>query len=250
MRLSFNISYDGTNYSGWQRQPNGITVQEEIEKALTTILRNPIPITGCGRTDAGVHASDYYFHCDVDRESVTTDKIVYQLNSLLPDDITINEVSEVDDDWNARYSAVTRSYEYFFHTKHDPFIRKYSYYYPGLNDVSLSAINIFCDFILNQQEFKVFCKTNSGVNHYLCDIYQVTFQEIDEHKFKFKIKANRYLRGMIRLMVGAMLNFGRGKITKNDLEHSFDNQVSLPINWSVPGHALFLSEVTYPILKQ
>ncbi len=249
MRLSFNIAYDGSNYSGWQVQPNGKTVQEFIEQAFETILRYSIPITGCGRTDTGVHASDYYFHCDVEDDSVIIDKIVYQLNSVLPDDISIKNVSVVNSDWSARYSALTRSYEYFIHTEHNPFIRHYSFYYPNLKELPYIEIDAYCDFINSQREFKTLCKSKSAANHYRCNIYSVEFRELGNHRYVFNIKANRFLRGMIRLMVGAMLNVARGKLSINDLKLAFDNQESLPINWSVPGHALFLSRVTYPEIK-
>ena len=243
MRLLFSISYDGTTYAGWQRQPHDLTVQEVIEKALFTIIRIVTPITGCGRTDAGVHASEYYFHCDI--KVVNLDKIVYQLNSVLPADIVIHNVRQVDDEFSARFNATKRSYEYFIHTAQDPFIRQYSFYYPQLETISIERLDEFCTFIAEQSEFVPFCKSNSGVNHYRCSIYDVKLIKLEDGKYKFCIQANRYLRGMIRLMVGAMLNYGREKLTMAQLITAFEEQSLLSLSWSVPGHGLFLSEVLY-----
>jgi tRNA pseudouridine38-40 synthase len=245
MRLLFSISYDGKSYAGWQRQPNALTIQEVLEQALYTITRSETPIVGCGRTDAGVHASSYYFHCDIPDDYVGIDNVVYKLNSVLPSDIVVHHVNPVDDEFSARYRATKRSYEYFLHTQHNPFIREYSYYYPQLRELPTERINGFCQFISTQNEFKPLCKSNSGVDHYKCTIYDVRFVELDGGRYKFCIQANRYLRGMIRLMVGAMLNYARQKLNMEQLSISFAEQVQLPLNWSVPGHGLFLSEVLY-----
>ena len=250
MRLLFSISYDGTPYAGWQRQPNALTIQEVVEQALYTITRSEVSIVGCGRTDASVHASAYFFHCDILEEKVVLDKIVYQLNSVLPVDIVVHDVKKVESEFSARYQATKRSYEYYLHTQHDPFIRQYSYYYPQLTQLSTDHIEEFCQFIAKQKEFKPLCKSNSGVNHYKCDIYDVRLVELEEGRYKFCIQANRYLRGMIRLMVGAMLNYGRSKLTMEQLTTAFEGQSQLPLNWSVPGHGLFLSEVLYEELTK
>ncbi len=245
MRLLFSISYDGTSYAGWQRQPNALTIQEVIENALYTITRSAVAITGCGRTDAGVHASAYFFHCDLLVEYVDLDKIVYQLNSVLPADIVLHDVRGVHDEFSARYNATKRSYEYFIHTQPDPFIRQYSYYYPQMSQMPPDRLDGFCQFIAKQYEFKPLCKTNSGVNHHKCDIFDVRIVELDGGRYKFCIQANRYLRGMIRLMVGAMLNYGRSKLTMEQLTIAFAQQSLLSPSWSVPGYGLFLSEVLY-----
>lgn len=245
MRLLFSISYDGKSYAGWQRQPNAITVQEIIEQALYTINRSEISITGCGRTDAGVHAAAYYFHCDIPTVQVQLDNIVYKLNSVLPADIVVHNVHEVHNEFSARYNAIKRSYEYFIHTAPNAFIREYSYYYPQLKQLSTERLDYFCQFISAQNEFVPLCKSNSGVNHYFCKIYDVRLVQLEEGRYKFCIQANRFLRGMIRLMVGAMLNYGREKLTMEQLVTAFEEQSILPLSWSVPGHGLFLSEVLY-----
>ncbi len=245
MRLLFSISYDGKAYAGWQRQTNAITVQEVIEQALYTITRLTISITGCGRTDAGVHAAAYYFHCDMSAEQVELDNMVYKLNRVLPADIVVHDVTDVNNEFSARYSAVKRSYEYFIHTDHNAFIREYSYYYPQLKQISTERSERFCQFIRAQKDFVPLCKSNSGVKHYRCTIYDVRVVELDGGRYKFCIQANRFLRGMIRLMVGAMLNYGREKLTMEQLVTAFEEQTLLPLSWSVPGHGLFLSEVLY-----
>ncbi len=250
MRLLFSISYDGTSYAGWQRQPNALTIQEVIEQALYKITRSELSIVGCGRTDAGVHASAYFFHCDIIEGNMILNKVVYQLNRVLPPDIVVHDVKKVDNEFSARYEANKRSYEYNLHTQQDPFIRQYSYYYPQLTQLPTERIEGFCQFIAKQKEFKPLCKSNSGVNHYKCDIYDIRLVEHEGGRYKLCIQANRYLRGMIRLMVGAMLNYGRSKLTMEQLTIAFERQSQLPLNWSVPGHGLFLSEILYQELTK
>lgn len=236
-----DISYKGTNYHGWQTQPNGMTVQEKIEKALAVLLKGKIAITGSGRTDAGVHAKQQIGHFDFDQ--IDREKLVYKLNSFLPNDIAINSIRPVVPDANARFSASSRTYHYHIHQSKNPFNMGGSYYFkPELN---IDEINESCEIIKNWQNFECFSRVHTEVNHFNCDIFEAVWIQ-EKNKHVFKVSANRFLRGMVRAMVGTLLDIGLGKKSISDLHHILASNDRKLAGRAVPPEGLFLQEVSYP----
>ncbi|MEQ1744386.1 MAG: tRNA pseudouridine(38-40) synthase TruA [Saprospiraceae bacterium] len=245
MRYFLHLAYRGTRYSGWQRQPNAPSVQETLETALATLLRQPVEIVGCGRTDAGVHARFYvaHFDCDVDLPS----KFLNGLNSLLPDDIAAHEVLHVQPDAHARYDAVERSYEYHISLRKDPFAVETAWFYPQGARLNTDALHAVAVLLPEYEAFVPFCKTESGVGHYRCTITDARWELLPEQaKMVFHISANRFLRGMVRLIVGACVLAGKGQIALEDIRAALESQTPLPKSWSVPPQGLFLTGVRYP----
>ena len=243
MRWKIALSYLGTNYAGWQRQPGDLTVQQVLEESLSTILRQPIEIIGCGRTDAGVHARHYIAHFDA--ESFDTAKTVYHTNAILPTDIAIHSIVEADPEFHARYDATERLYCYYLHFEKDPFLHSTSYYFHQAHEINWDALHESAAVLLSFDQFKPFCKTGSDADHYRCRIMESSWQ-VDEHKAVYTIRANRFLRGMVRLIVGASLNAGINKITVEQIKDSLRDQSAMPHAWSVPAQGLFLEDIVYP----
>jgi tRNA pseudouridine38-40 synthase len=242
LRYKAHISYFGANYSGWQRQPNAHTVQEEVETALSTYLRIETPVTGCGRTDAGVHASDYVLHFDTDKE--LTEKNIKGMNALLPDAISINKIEGVTDDFHARFHCTSRSYIYYLHRKKNPFLIGRSYHFKQFDHINQERLQEAATLIKSYSDFFPFCKTKSDVDNYTCSNFSNQW-EWQKETAVYKVSANRFLRGMVRLLVGAQLNIGLGKLTLDELRLSMESQTRLKSDWSVPAHGLFLNEMTY-----
>ena len=243
MRWRIDLAYQGTNYSGWQKQPGDKTVQQTVENALSMILREPIEIVGCGRTDAGVHARQYTAHLDLHGYHVI-DKIIYQLNSVLPQDISIHNISEAPDDFHARYDALERHYKFYIHFYKDPFLQNLSYYFQSNSPLDDDAMEQAANLLMKYDEFLPFCKTGSDAKHYKCQLTESAWTFSNEQAI-YSIKANRFLRGMVRLIVGACLNVGLGKLSIADLARCLDMQTPLPIQWSVPPEGLFLENIKY-----
>lgn len=243
MRYFARIAYKGTNFFGWQSQSSGIaTLQQTIEKALTQISGDSISIIGCGRTDTGVHASDYYFHFN--SEKAWEDR-EYQLNAVLPYDISIKRINAVDIGFHARYDAIKRTYEYHLHTYKDPFLQGLSYHYKESIDIML--MNQFSNILLNYSDFSTFCKSGTDVSNKNCQLYKAQWSEgIGDGRYIFRISSNRFLRGMVRLIVGMCLNAGKKKITMDALKYALENKLPLDQAWSVPPEGLYLSEIQYP----
>lgn len=244
-RYRFTISYHGGDYCGWQVQPNVVTVQGEIEKRLSQLAQTPIEIIGCGRTDTGVHASDYVFHTDI-ATSVETDDLRYKLNSMLPSTIAIHDVEECDPLFHARYDAISRSYTYFIHFEKDPFRDGLSYQCPYGRQIDTDQLKEFTELLLRYEDFATFCKAHSDVKHTRCRIDSAAWI-IDDYprSIRFEITANRFLRGMIRLIVGASINLSRGKLELSDIKNALEQQTLLPLAWSAPAEGLYLSAVRY-----
>lgn len=235
-----DITYRGTHFNGWQTQPNGITVQEEIEKALKVILRKTTPITGSGRTDTGVHASQQIAHFDADE--IEESQLMYKLNSFLTKDIAINAISQVLPSAHARFDAVSRVYHYHLHQKKNPFKVGNSYYFTPL--LNVRAINQGCEIIKKWQNFECFSRVHTEVNHFNCDISEAEWlHNNDAHLFK--IKANRFLRGMVRAVVGTLIDIGMGKITLANLEEILESRDRKKAGRAVIADGLFLQEVNY-----
>jgi tRNA pseudouridine38-40 synthase len=245
MRYFLTLSYLGTRYSGWQVQPNAPSVQADLEKALTTILRQNIEVTGCGRTDAGVHARYYVAHFDAEGGLPPT--FLNGLNSLLPDDIAAHSVQPVASEAHARYDAFERSYEYHIALRKDPFETDTAWIFPQSGKLDLKRMQESADLLPNYAAFLPFCKTDSGTEGYGCELKSAFWEhKPDEYRLIFHITANRFLRGMVRLIVGACVNAGLGKIEVADVQSALDEQKPLKKSLSVPPQGLFLTGVRYP----
>jgi len=252
MRHFMTLSYLGTRYSGWQVQPNAPSVQAEIENALSAFFGGKAcPITGCGRTDAGVHARNYVAHFDTDAELPA--HFLKGINSILPKDIAIHRVKRVPD-WDtpeeephARFSAYQRSYEYHIVTRKDPFTLETAWYYPQSARLDVQALQDVALLVSNYDTFFPFCKTDSGADHYRCVLKQAYWKALpEEHQLIFYITANRFLRGMVRLIVGACIQAGNGLIRVSDVQTALDKQQPLAKSLSVPPQGLFLTDIRYP----
>ncbi len=237
-----DISYKGTNYHGWQIQPNGLSVQEEIEKALSTLLQTETAITASGRTDAGVHATQQVAHFDSDIE-MNVSQIVYKLNSFLDQDVSINSIRPVNNETNARFSAISRKYHYHIHQTKNPFKNGISYHFHP--ELTVNLINDACEIIKDWQQFECFSKVHTEVNHFHCDIFQVKWEQ-EKTNHVFEITANRFLRGMVRAIVGTLIDVGLGKTSLEQLKQILESNNRSEAGRAVSPDGLYLQEVTYP----
>lgn len=245
MRYFLTLSYLGTRYSGWQAQPNASSVQATLEAALSTILRQPVELTGCGRTDAGVHARGYVAHFDAPEKLPPT--FLNGLNSLLPDDIAVWDLRPVHPEAHARYDAFERSYEYHISLRKDPFHSKTAWFYPQHQLLDLEKMQHLAGIFLRYNAFYPFCKTHSSATHYNCELKQARWElRPSDHRLVFLVTANRFLRGMVRLMTGACIRVGAGKLPATAIEQALENQTSLKKSLSVPPQGLCLTSVKYP----
>lgn len=242
MRYFITFSYDGTRYHGWQIQPNGNSVQEELQKALTTLLRKPTDVVGAGRTDAGVHARRMVAHFDSDA-AVDCAQLAYKLNRFLPRDISVSGVEPVDDGMHARFSATSRTYHYYIHTFKDPFLRAYSceIHYP----LDFDMMNEAAAVLMEYDDFGAFCKSNSDVKTTLCRVTAARWHRLSPHSWYFEITANRFLRNMVRAVVGTLIEVGRHRLSVSDFRRVVEGGRRTEAGESMPGHALFLEDVKY-----
>lgn len=247
MRYFSELAYNGTNYFGWQKQPNQVSVQETIDHAFSTILRMPIEITGCGRTDTGVHASQYFIHFDFQGE--LPKGFLNRINKFLPKDISIKSIFEVQPEAHARFDAFHRSYEYHLDFHKNPFQINTTYYFPFSNQLDFEKMNQAAAVLLEFDEFFPFCKTNTDAKTMKCEMKRSEWI-LDEKspKMVFHISANRFLRGMVRLIVGMCLNIGLDKISIAEVRKALETQTRLKKSLSVPPQGLFLTEIKYPFL--
>lgn len=245
MRYFLSLSYLGTSFSGWQRQPNASSVQETLETALSTILRRPTEITGCGRTDAGVHARYYIAHFDA--EDALPPTFIIGLNSLLPPTIAVKSVHPVHAEAHARYDAYERSYEYHIALNKDPFAINTAWFFPQNARLDIDLMQQAAALIPHYEAFFPFCKTHSGVDSYICQVKEAVWElRPEEDRLMFKITANRFLRGMVRLIVGASVQAGMGKISIEAIDTALREQTMLGKSLSVPAEGLALTGVKYP----
>lgn len=248
MRYFLRLAYNGTNFSGWQRQPNNPTVQQILEESFSTILRSRIEITGCGRTDAGVHASSYIAHFDFDGEFPPGFK--NRINRFLPKDIAVHEITEVHDDAHARFNAVRRSYEYHIVFEKNPFLTETALAVNYGDKLDFEKMQEAAKLLLNYEDFFTFCKTNHDAKTTLCDLMRSEWVQVDGgKKWIFHISANRFLRGMVRLIVGMCLNVAEGKIDLETVREAMENKTQLKRAESAPAHGLFLTKIEYPFLS-
>ncbi|AUS06084.1 tRNA pseudouridine(38-40) synthase TruA [Pseudotamlana carrageenivorans] len=242
MRYFLELSYNGKPYHGWQNQPNAISVQEVLAKALTTILGEKISIMGAGRTDAGVHASQMFAHFD-SQMAFEKDKFLYKLNSYLPLDIAINDVFRVHDEAHTRFDALSRQYLYRITTKKNVFQYEQSYFVKKPLDVD--KMNAASKILFDYEDFQCFSKSNTDVKTYNCEIMKAEWFYKDD-ELHFVIKANRFLRNMVRAIVGTMVNIGLGKIAVEEMHSIIQSKSRCEAGFSVPAHALFLTHIEYP----
>lgn len=242
MRYFFEIAYKGTRFHGWQRQNNATTVQETVEECLSVMLKTPVEIVASGRTDAGVHCKQQFFHTDLE-ELADNNNFIWKLNSFLPEDISIESIHEVPDEAHARFDAVSRSYEYHIHTGKSPFLNGLSSRY--YKEPDLELMSTACEFLLGEQDFKSFSKTKTDVNTFICRIFEARWEQRDDN-FVFHISANRFLRGMVRAIVGTMIDIGSGKFPPQNMKSIIAAKNRKAASSAAPAEGLYLTRVVYP----
>ena len=272
MRFFISISYKGTRFCGWQTQPEQLSVQDEIERALTLLLGEKCEVTGAGRTDAGVHAINYVAHFDTDNPLPLQDseRVIYKINAILPSDIVVHDICNVSRTAHARYDAIGRSYCYFVHTRKDPFLPDFSYYFPY--NVEIAKMNEAAKYLIGEKDFTTMAKLHSDVKTNICKVTDAfweagspigvtpllptAFQGVlslshgqkyeDSGAFCFTISANRFLRNMVRAIVGSLLEVGRGKNKPEWIRDILLKKNRSLAGNSVPAHPLFLTKIEYP----
>lgn len=242
-RYFITFSYDGTRYHGWQIQPNGNSVQAEMQKALTVLLRKQTEVVGAGRTDAGVHAAKMVAHFDTDTV-FDAGQLAYRLNRILPRDIAVDSIEKVSDDMHARFSALWRTYHYFIHTRKNPFADKYSCEIHYKLDFAL--MNEAGRMLTEYDDFGAFCKSHTDVKTTLCKVTEARWDDMGNGQYRFTITANRFLRNMVRAVVGTLIDVGRKKISIGEFEKIVESKRRTNAGESMPAHALFLQDIVYP----
>jgi tRNA pseudouridine38-40 synthase len=242
LRYFLQLSYNGKAYHGWQNQPNAISVQEVLEKAISTILKNKISIMGAGRTDAGVHASKMFAHFDFE-EKINYKDFIYKLNSFLPKDIAVADVFEVNTETHARFDALSRTYHYKISTLKTVF--DYDFAFQVQLPLDIEAMNRAGEILLEYKDFQCFSKSNTDVKTYHCDIKEAFWQG-NAAQLTFVITADRFLRNMVRAIVGTMVDIGLGKLKPKDLHHIIASKDRSEAGFSAPAHGLYLVEIVYP----
>lgn len=241
MRYFVEFSYNGTNYHGWQKQPNAHTVQEELNKCLSVLLQKEIDLMGAGRTDAGVHAKQMFAHFDY-KNPINTESIVYKMNSFLPNDVSVSKIFEVKEDTHARFSATSRTYKYYISEKKNIFNPNLHLVYKNLD---MDKMNEACTYLIGEQDFTSFSKLNTDTFTNNCTITKAVWEK-EGDTYVFIISANRFLRNMVRSVVGTLLDVGCGKIKASDLKNIIDKKDRCEAGVSVPAKALFLTQINYP----
>ena len=238
------ISYKGTSYHGWQVQSNSVTVQEILDDALSVVLSEKISTIGAGRTDAGVHAMVFCANFDSISPDLSTIKnLVFRLNRFLPEDISVNSIKKVLPDANARYSAISRTYKYYISKIKDPFFDNSSWFLHG--NIDITAMNKACRLLFNHSEFTSFSRLHSNAKTNICKIYNVAWEEAD-NRLVFTIQADRFLRNMVRAIVGTMVEIGFGKMNLKEFEEIILAKDRCRAGKSAPAKGLFLADIEYP----
>lgn len=241
MRYFIELSYNGKNYHGWQMQPEAISIQEKLNDAVSKVWQEELEVVGAGRTDAGVHAKQMIAHFDA--KGVLKKDAVYKLNSILPDDIVVHKLYEVEDSKHARFDAVSRSYEYKIWLGRNPFLLDFSWQIHS-QKFDIDAMNEAAKVMLKYKDFKCFSKVKTDVYTYNCDIFEA-FWELNEKELTFYITANRFLRNMVRAIVGTMVDVGLHKISVADFEDIIKSKDRSNAGLSVPAKGLFLTAIKY-----
>ncbi len=241
MRYFIELSYNGKNYHGWQIQPDAISVQQKVNYALSTMLQYEISVVGAGRTDTGVHASQMFAHFDVDQK--LDENVVFKLNSILPEDIVVRKVFSVDQEMHARFNALSRSYVYKICLGRDPFLLDFAWQIHS-QKFDLNRMNEAAKLLLEYQDFESFSKVKTDVYTFNCDITKAVWIE-KENELTFHISANRFLRNMVRAIVGTLLEVGSGKKTIEDFRKIIESKSRSKAGLSVPAKGLFLTAIKY-----
>ena len=241
MRYFIELSYLGKNYHGWQIQPDANSIQEELNKAISLVLQEEVTVVGAGRTDTGVHASQMFAHFDSD--AILVENIVFKLNSILPEDIVVYEVEKVNDEKHVRFDAIARSYEYRIWLGRNPFLLETTWqlFHQKLD---VKAMNEAAEILLEHENFQAFSKVKTEVKTFNCKVSKAVWIE-DGNQLVFRITANRFLRNMVRAIVGTLVDVGKHKITKEDFKNIILSKDRSNAGLSVPAKGLFLTEITY-----
>lgn len=242
MRYFIELAYNGSKYHGWQNQPNAITVQSKLELALSTLLSDDIAVVGAGRTDTGVHAKHLVAHFNTEVNLKISD-LIYKLNSFLPNDIAIYSIYKVKPNVHARFDAVARTYHYYISTSKNPFLSglAHEFYLP----LDVDLMNEASKILLNYNDFQCFSKKHTDVKTYNCNIWKAEWTE-KPNELIFEITADRFLRNMVRAIVGTMIDIGQGKITIEQLHNIIKSKDRSNAGFSAPACGLYLTKVTYP----
>lgn len=247
-RYFIYLSFNGARYHGWQIQPNGMSVQQKLQESLSTILRTAIDVTGAGRTDAGVHAALMVAHFDIEHHLMEkfggTEQLTYKLNRLLPFDIAVHRIVAVPMDWHARFTPLSRTYYYYVHTRKDPFLGDRSCFIPYPLDFAL--MNEAAMMLLAHDDFAAFCKSHTDVKTTICRVTEARWEQIDDHRWLFVITANRFLRNMVRAVVGTLIDVGRGRVSLSQFAEILVSRQRTQAGESMPPQALFLQDIHYP----
>ena len=247
MRYFIHLAYNGTPYHGWQIQPNAASVQETLNKAFSVLLQSEINLMGAGRTDTGVHAKEMYAHFDFEA-SIDIPNLVHKLNSFLPKDIVIYNIIPVHDEAHTRFDATKRTYKYHIHQFKNPFLDELSWYFHQSLDVDM--MNKAAQQLLNYTDFECFSKVNTDVNTFDCTIFEAHWKRNENDKLVFTISANRFLRNMVRSIVGTLVNVGLQKITLDDFTKIIESKNREKAGFSVPAHGLYLTKVDYDYINK
>jgi tRNA pseudouridine38-40 synthase len=242
-RYFIQCSYNGTNYHGWQIQPNAISVQEVLEDALTTILRDKTSVVGAGRTDTGVHASFFILHFDTSVSEIDSEKMVHKLNSFLPHDIAVQKIWKVDNEMHARFSALSRTYKYFISTEKNPFQTETTYKY--LKPLDVVKMNKAAKVLFDYEDFTSFSRLHTDVKTNNCKIYLAEWKQ-ESGQIIFTIKADRFLRNMVRAIVGTLMEVGQGKLSIDEFKKIIELKNRGAAGASAPAQGLFLVDIEYP----
>lgn len=242
MRYFFEIAYKGTNYKGWQTQHNAITVQEVVEDALSKLTGSKIEIIGSGRTDTGVHCEQQFFHADIEKQIIPQD-FQHRMNVLLPKDISIQSIRNVKAEASARFDAFSRTYQYRITLTKNPLLEGLALHY--FKSTHMPTMNQAAALLMGEHDFRCFSKVKTNVNHFLCAISKAEWKQKND-RLEFTITANRFLRGMVRAIVGTLLDVGTGKITVNDFQNVMTSKDRKQAGQNVPPEGLYLTKVKYP----
>ncbi len=244
MRYFIELAYKGTNFFGWQSQPNAITIQEVLQNKLSLLLRQPIETTGCGRTDTGVHANQFFAHFDTIAPIIHPAQIVYKLNRMLPDDIVVFNLFEVAEAAHARFDAIERTYRYYIETKKNPFSKSLVTFTPYTPDLNL--MNQASKHLTTVEDFGSFCKTGGNNKTNFCKVTKAEWISLDPNRMYFEITADRFLRNMVRAIVGTLLDVGRGKISIEEFKSIVESGQRSVAGQSVSPDGLYLYHIKYP----
>lgn len=242
-RYFIELAYNGTRFHGWQVQPNASSVQETLEKALSTICREEISVTGAGRTDTGVHASYFVAHFDSMKEDLDHPDFTYKLNSFLNSDIVIFGITNVKADAHARFDAISRTYHYFINQLKDPFAQETSWYYT--RELNIELMNEACKILFEYVDFTSFSKLHTDVKTNNCKVYEAIWRK-EGHQLIFTVKADRFLRNMVRAIVGTCVQVGQGKLSVDDFRMIIEAKDRGAAGASAPSEGLFLADISYP----